>query len=47
MSEHPALSSVRTWIVGELKKILPAENSEIRSDTNGVVFQEWTGTTQS
>jgi len=47
MSEQPALSSVRTWIVGELKKILPAENSEIRSDTNGVVFQEWTGTTQS
>lgn len=46
MSEQPALSSVRTWITGELKKILPAESSEIRSDTNGVVFQEWTGTTQ-
>lgn len=46
MDAQPALSSVRTWIIGEIKKILPAESSEIRSDTNGVVFQDWTAMTQ-
>lgn len=47
MEAQPALSSVRTWITSELKKLLPADTSEIRSDTNGVVFQEWTGMTQN
>lgn len=40
-------ANVREWIVNKLTNLLPGESSEIRSDTNGVLFKEWTDMTQA
>lgn len=39
--------NVREWIINKLTNLLPSDSSEIRSDINGVLFQEWTGMSQS
>jgi hypothetical protein len=39
--------NVRAWILNKVINLLPSDSSEIRSDTNGLLFQEWTGMTQS
>lgn len=37
---------VRRWILKTLTELLPTDSSEIRSDTNGNLFKEWTQMTQ-
>lgn len=39
--------NVRDWIIEKVTGLLPSDTSEIRSDTNGVLFKEWTDMTQS
>lgn len=47
MDESAGSSPVRRWILKTLKNLLPSESSEIRSDTNGNLFRDWTGMTQA
>lgn len=41
------LTPVRRWIVNRLTALLKSDASEIRSDTDGALFSEWTDMTQS
>lgn len=40
------LTPVRRWIVNQLSALLKSDSSEIRSDTDGAQFKEWTDMTQ-
>jgi hypothetical protein len=40
-------ANVREWIISQLTNLLPSDSSEIRSDTNEILFQQWTGATQA
>lgn len=42
-----AETAVRNWIINQITGILATPVSEIRSDTNEIVFKEWTGMSQS
>ncbi len=41
------LTPVRKWIINQLTALLPSDTSEVRSDTNGISFNEWTRMSQS
>jgi hypothetical protein len=39
------LSPVRQWVQSQLKQLIPNNEGTIRSDTNGALFEKWTGWT--
>jgi hypothetical protein len=41
------LSPVRLWVRQQLNDLIPTQGGSIRSDTNGALFQQWTGWTQA
>jgi hypothetical protein len=39
--------NVRDWIISKVTGLLPSDGSEVRSETNGLLFKEWTDMTQA